>query len=205
MKGESAMWKVIPNTDDLYFANEQGQIKSKGRMVNNCLNGKSKPIFRDGRILKQVVNSYGYYCVTIKYLNGKQKVCPVHRLVAQTFIPNPDNKPQVNHIDGIKTNNHVNNLEWCTPSENLKHAFKNGLNKGGRPWLGISGEKHPVSIPVCVYDTNGNFIAEYESINLASKALGIKSSSHISSCLHGKRKTAGGYIWKLKNCSSSKT
>jgi hypothetical protein len=115
----------------------------------------------------------------------------VHRLIAKTFLPNPDNKPQINHIDGIKTNNCVSNLEWCTASENIHHAFSTGLNKGGKPWLNKFGKLHPNSIPVQAYDKNNNLVAEFESMNIAAKNLNMKSSSHISSCINGKRKTAG--------------
>jgi len=185
------MWKEIPNTDGLYFANEDGEIKSAPRMSRVKNNHQ---YLRGGKILKQSINSHGYPCVTIKYLDGSQRVVAVHRLVACTFIPNPENKPQINHIDGVKTNNCVSNLEWCTARENLMHAFSSGLNKGGKPWLGKSGKLHPNSICVRAFDDNGNFVAEYESISLASKATGI-GDSHISQCVNGKRKHAGGLVW----------
>lgn len=192
------MWKVIPNTDNLYYASDDGQIKSAPRMRKLVTKrGEEKAYLRNGKILKQTINSHGYPCVTIKYSDGSQKVIMTHRLVALTFIPNPENKPQINHIDGDKTNNSVSNLEWCTASENLKHAFNTGLNKGGSPWLGKSGRLHPNSRPVQAYDKSNNLIAEYESISLAAKAMGI-SDSHICSCLNGRRKSAGGYIWKAK-------
>jgi hypothetical protein len=192
------MWKEIPDTDGLYFANENGQIKSSDRWRNTKNQYSKSKYIRHGKILKPVLNSHGYYCVTIKYLNGSQKVMTVHRLIAKTFLPNPDNKPQINHIDGIKTNNCVSNLEWCTASENIHHAFSTGLNKGGKPWLNKFGKLHPNSIPVQAYDKNNNLVAEFESMNIAAKNLNMKSSSHISSCINGKRKTAGGYFWKIK-------
>lgn len=191
------MWKVIPETDGLYFANEKGQIKSADRLrpVGNKADGRH--YVRHGKILAQALNIRGYYCVTIKYLDGRQKTIAVHRLIAKTFLPNPQNKPQINHIDGIKTNNHVSNLEWCTAKENINHAFATGLNKGSKPWKGKTGKLHPNSIPVQAYDKAGNLIAEYESINLAALAVG-SSASHISACTRGQRKSAAGYVWKIK-------
>lgn len=82
-----------------------------------------------GKKLKQHLNKFGYYRVSL-FIDGKKVNQSVHRLVAKQFVKNPDNKPCVNHIDGCKTNNNYMNLEWVTNSENVKHAYKLGLNKG---------------------------------------------------------------------------
>ena len=95
---------------DKYSINENGVI----------INDKTR------RVLKQKVNKRGYAYVTIS-INGKLKDISIHRAVAETFIPNPENKPQVNHIDGDKLNNNVNNLEWCSAKDNMKHAVENKL------------------------------------------------------------------------------
>jgi len=87
------------------------------------------------RFLKPAKNTWGYLQIVLQN-NGVRKIQKVHRLVALAFISNPDKKPQVNHIDGIKTNNHVENLEWCTNSENSHHAMDNGLLKP------VKGSKH---------------------------------------------------------------
>ena len=91
---------------------------------------------KNKKFLKPQKNRCGYLTVTL-YKNGISKICTKHRLVALAFIPNPDKKPQVNHIDGIKTNNHVENLEWCTNSENKLHSNKLGLETN------LKGEEHP--------------------------------------------------------------
>ena len=86
---------------------------------------------RSGKPVKQQVNEKGYY-VYAMYPNGRKGGCKcvkIHKLVAKAFIPNPENKPQVNHIDGNKLNNNVENLEWCTNQENVIHAYKTGLAK----------------------------------------------------------------------------
>lgn len=81
---------------------------------------------RGNRLLKQNLNHYGYQSLTLSKL-GVQRKCSIHRLVACAFIPNFSNKPCVNHKDGVKTNNHVSNLEWVTHGENLKHSYENNL------------------------------------------------------------------------------
>jgi hypothetical protein len=115
------IWKDIDGYKNLYQVSNFGRIKSLSH-VNNL--GK----LRQECILGNRLSDRGYHTAVL-YNNGKPKSFRVHRLVAFAFIPNLDNKPHVNHIDGVKSNNLVENLEWVTISENQKHAFDIGLNK----------------------------------------------------------------------------
>lgn len=108
-------WKSIPEYEGFYEASDLGRIRSLPRATTR------------GRIIKQNVNTRNGYCYVSLSKNGKQKQCRVHRLIATTFLEIDPDRPQVNHIDGDKTNNSVENLEWCTQSENMLHAFKSGL------------------------------------------------------------------------------
>ncbi len=129
------------------------------------------------------------------FKNNKKRRCKVHRLVAQAFIPNIDNKLEVNHIDGNKENNCINNLEWTTSSENMQHAFKTGLAKVNKNMQGRFGANHPNHKPVNQYTLDNVFIKRWESTKDVERELKIHHS-HISKCCKDKLKTAGGYKWK---------
>lgn len=121
------IWKDIKDFEGIYQISNLGRIKRLAkRIYNEGLIGK-KYFDSKERILKPSTISKGYKGITLTK-DKKRYSKKVHRLVAETFIPNPENKPQVNHIDCNKENNRIDNLEWCTNSENQIHAFKNGLN-----------------------------------------------------------------------------
>ncbi len=119
---EEEIWKDIPGFEGIYQASTLGRIKSLERKIKHWKGGYS--------VLKESIlserKSKGYVSVVL-YKNGKNKNIDIHRLIAITFIPNPNDKPEVNHKDFIKTNNRVSNLEWTTSEENIKHAVENGL------------------------------------------------------------------------------
>lgn len=116
-------WKDIEGYEGIYQVSNYGNVKSLARQRRN-----SKGIYMQKEKLLSLTNtSTGYKKVEL-VKNGKKKGYKVHRLVAMAFIDNPENKPEVNHIDGNKINNHVDNLEWVTSSENSIHAYKTGLN-----------------------------------------------------------------------------
>lgn len=121
-------WKPIPNYEGLYKASTLGRIKSLERIIHKQ---KCNVLFKEV-ILKQnkrsILSTNNYYCVNLYNNEHKSKIQSVHRILAMCFITNPDNKSQINHIDGNKHNNRFSNLEWCTASENAIHANINGLS-----------------------------------------------------------------------------
>lgn len=162
----------------------------------NILGFDKYKILPDGRVYSKTTSKYlkphlrgRYYQYRLYANDGSQHAFSVHRLVALHFLPNPDEKPQVNHKDGNRANNHLNNLEWVTGSENVMHSrnvLKNKVNTSG---IGKSGKLNGKSKPV----TNG--VKVYESANQATKD-GFWSSA-ISLCCNGKLKTHGGYQWSF--------
>jgi hypothetical protein len=119
------IWKPVPEWENLYEVSNLGNLRSVSRTIRNR--------YYEGQLLKLISGKSGYMYASLKdRSNDRQCLALAHRLIAKVFIPNPDNKPQVNHIDGNKSNIGTTNLEWCTVSENAIHAFKTGLRRGKR-------------------------------------------------------------------------
>lgn len=167
---ETEVWKDVKGYEGFYQVSNLGRVKSLPR------NGTVK---RE-RILTP--HRVGGYLHAELNMRGVHKGKKIHRLVAEAFIPNPDNKREVNHIDGNKHNNTVENLEWVTSSENQLHAFHV-----------IKTQKMST---VLQKDLEGNPIKEWYGINNAAKTLGIQAAD-ISHCCSGQRKMAGGFTWVL--------
>lgn len=179
------IWKDIVGWENYYEVSNKGRIRSKDR-VNITKAGNES--FYKGQIRTPVLDQKGYLRVTLKArsINRKETI-KVHRAVAQAFIPNPENKSQVNHINEIKTDNSVENLEWVTNYENAIH--------GTRTQRATQSRKKPV----LQFTRDNVFVAEYESPVDASRITGISSSGISGVCRKEKnRKSAGGFVWYYK-------
>lgn len=183
------IWRDIKGYEGIYQVSSEGRIKSLRRV------DKSNHIVNE-KIKDTIVNKYGYEMVTL-WLNGSCKTLRVHRLVAEAFIPNPENKPCIDHINTIKTDNRVVNLKWASSKENcnnpiskqhLSNALKGNTNSK-------YGKMHHNSKKVYQYDKEGNFIREWDTVSDVARQLGV-SQGNISSCCMGLRCTAYGFIWK---------
>lgn len=170
-------WKAIEGYEGLYEISNLGNVRSLNyRNKKGCI-----------KIMNPKNTTTGYYNICL--MKDKKKTYPkIHRLVAQAFIPNPDNKPIVNHIDGDKHNNAVSNLEWCTHKENTAHAINSGLFETNLTvadeirQMAVDKNKKPV---LCI--TTGEI---YHSAKEASIATNIKHST-LTACCRGQLKSAG--------------
>lgn len=172
------MFKHILLGKKRYFINDTGEVYNY-----NCKKIKPHP------------DKDGYLKVRL-WSGQKYKNFFVHRLVAEAFIPNPENKPQVNHIDGNKTNNNIFNLEWVTQSENMRHCFDVLGHKAGY-WNKGRFEKNSNRAKVVLQIKNNTIIAEFYGCMEAQRKTGIHFGSISNACL-GRSKTAGGFQWKYK-------
>ena len=156
------IWKDIPDFDG-YQASNLGNIRSHKYKLK-------------GKIFKYQLDKYGYYRVCL--FKNKKILKGVHQLIALTFIPNPLNKPCVNHINGVKTDNRIENLEWCTVRENTIHSYKMGLQVPTQKQKESARKMclETKSKKVCLIDENNNILKEWNSITNASKELNIPSS-----------------------------
>lgn len=187
----SEIWKSLEGYENFEVSNF-GRIKSLARVVINS--GTYLGFYnKKEKILKPYIGKNGYYRITIN-----KKTILLHMLIAQTFIPNPENKSQVNHINGNKLNNNLNNLEWCSRLENMQHAFNLGLIKPNKDHQkNITEKARLVNLkPVSKYYKQDVLLKNYNSIREAAISNNLPESN-ISMCCNGKLKTCGGFKWKF--------
>lgn len=158
------MEKWIKSYEEIYSVDTEGNVYSHK--------------FRKKRQLKGRKDGSGYLQVEL-WKDGQKKKYKIHRLIAMAFIPNPENKTDVNHINGIKTDNAVSNLEWNTRSENIHHAYRTGLAK---------------TMKVICYDLGTERVEIFAGMMEASRFTGV-AQPNISNCCKGKLKQSGGYLW----------
>ena len=175
MNENNEVWKDILGYEGHYQVSDKGRVKSLKQ-------GKEK-------ILKPRKDKDGYLYVCL-CKNGEVKTCKIHRLVGQSFIPNPNNLPEINHRDEVKTNNSVENLEWCSSKYNMNYG-----TRVQRQSKKLTNGK--LSKPVLQYTKDGKFIQEWKSTRDVERNLGYNQSA-ISRCCLGKQKTSYSFIWKYK-------
>ena len=182
------VWRDVVGFEGLYMVSNKGRVKSLGNGEGN--NSKE-------RLLSLTMDDRGYRVVGL-YKNGVKTRCKVHRLVSEAFIPNPEDKPCIDHINTIRDDNRVRNLRWVTYKENMQNEITKkrkevGCNRGKKfsdetkERMSISSYKRRV---YCV-----ELDKTYNSIKGASKELNI-NQGNINEVCRGRRKTAGGYHWK---------
>lgn len=168
------IWKNITDLNGYYQVSNKGNVRSI--TCNRC----------KGVVLKQQLSKKGYNRIRVGLPAGEKFSFSVHRLVAKSFIPNPNNLPQVNHKNGIKTDNRVENLEWCTRSYNV--------NYGSR----IEKQRKALIKPVVAYSKAYEFVKEFDSLVDASKFAKV-DATNISRACRKEGRISGGYLWKYKN------
>lgn len=163
MNTDTELWAIIPEHPN-YSISSCGRVKS--------FKNRSKT----GGIMKPRLDRYGYYHIGI-WEEDKKHHPTIHRLVAKSFIPNPDNLPALNHIDGNKTNNHISNLEWCSHQHNTQHAHSMGLCKTG-------GDHCKATHLVLTKD--GNILSYYSTSTIMQKCLSVDKKTLQSAYIHKK-------------------
>lgn len=180
---QEEIWKDIKNYEGLYQVSNLGNVRSIPRQGAH----KTLHILKPGRTRKN------YLQVSLTK-NSIQKPFRVHRLVAIAFIPNPNSYPQVNHIDGNKQNNCVENLEWCTNEYNMKESWRLGL----RDNIYKKGKENSRSVIINQYNFQGEFVKKWYCVRDIERELNF-DNRNICACARHKRKSAYGFIWRYEN------
>lgn len=186
--------KPVVGYEGYYEVDQFGRVFSLDRTVTVVDGGRTyeKPL--SGKQMKQSMHDKGYKIVSLTK-NGKTKMLFVHRIVAEAFIPNPDNLPMVNHKDEDKTNNFLENLEWCTAAYN--RTYGKAVERQAKKIRGRESEKR---VAVIQRRPDGSFKERFPSMTEAAKVMD-GSISAISAVCKGKRKMAYGYLWEYADCS----
>jgi len=192
---DGEIWVEFKNTNGLYSISNFGRIK-RNKIPQTIGSRKRINTGVPEKILRRTTRKGYLYCM-ISVLN-KRKTFRIHREVAIHFIENPQNLPMINHKNGIRHDNRLDNLEWCNNSHNQVQSFLKNGRVHHRPLLGKTGYACFNSKTVCQFTKDGEYIREWGSASEASRQLNIFSSS-ISFCCIGRYKTAGGFIWKYKS------
>ena len=183
----SEIWKPIKGYEGIYEVSSYGRVRSLERIDTrpNPRTGKAMNFIKKQRIVTNKNHPQGYKTVLL-YKGGSSEQFLLHRLVAQAFIPNPQNLPCVNHKDEDKTNNRADNLEWCSQQYNVNYG------------TGVSRMKSKIKARckrICQYDNEGRLIATFATSIEAAEKTGICRSG-IANALTGRHETSGGYRWK---------
>lgn len=178
---EIEIWKEVAGYNGRYL------VSNIGNVISNSFLGKSGKV----GYLKPAITAQGYICYTL-YKNRKPKRMFAHRLVAKAFIPNPDGKPYIDHINTIRTDNRVSNLRWCTQKENINNSLSIKHMKEGCKSAKRKRRK------IRQYDKNGNFIQEFNS---AYEVAGLLNCdvSQISNCASGRTLSSRGFLWEYSD------
>ena len=174
------IWKDVVGYEGLYQVSNLGRVKSLPRRI---IVGWADYVSKE-KILSQANHRQGYKFVCF-HRNGKQKTYKVHRLVAEAFISNPNNYKCINHKNENPSNNNVDNLEWCNHSYNNNYGTRNERVRNATCKI------------VEQYTKDGQYIRDWNGTREIQRVLGIRCSNISGACL-GKRKTAGGFVWKYK-------
>lgn len=190
---DSIQWKPFPGFESDYLISSNGDVWS----------------IRNMKILRPKITATGYVRVSPS-VNGHRKDCAVHRMVALAFIPNPDNKPTVNHINEDKTDNRVKNLEWATIMEQNIHgtriarAIAHTDYKNRAINYTVVASKHNYHEinrkqmkAVLQYDVHGRLLGRYPGLGVAARCVGVHAG-HLCQCLKGERRQCGGYKWEYE-------
>ena len=183
------VWKDIKGYENLYQVSNLGRIKSLGR---RSINKNGHIYYSKEKILKSTLTSHKYKVIGL-YKNRKSKQAYIHRLIAEYFIPNPENKPHINHKNGIRHDNRIENLEWVTCYENNKHMKE--VLKTAYIFPPKYGKDNPKSRRILQFTKEGKFIKSYETLTEAERCTGAHHPN-ISKVALGKRNFAGGFVWK---------